>query len=58
MTQHCGDQHLSILSAFRESQRYGRANARCPIQGDDGLIEVSIESELTVSIELNAGQSH
>ena len=28
------------------------------IQGDDGLIEVSIERDLTVPIELHAGQSH
>ena len=61
MTQHCGDGHLSVLSAFIESKkwlRHGRANAKCPIQGDDGLIEVSIERGLTVPIELRAGQSH
>ena len=50
-----------LVRLYRESKkwlRYGRANARCPVQGDDGLIEVSIEREWTVSIELNAGQSH
>ena len=43
MTQHCGDRHLSVLSPSKKWLRYGRAYARCPIQGDDGLIEVSIE---------------
>ena len=50
-----------LVRLYRESKkwlRYGRANARCPVQGDDGLMEVSIEREWTVSIELNAGQSH
>ena len=58
MTQHCGDRHLSVVSPSKKWLRYGRAYARCPIQGDDGLIEVSIERDFTVSIELNAGQSH